>query len=91
MATPFKMKGHTLPGPKQKVSPMKEPFTLAAAGIIAAKAAIAAGVVTGISAIAKADAKKKAEKIEKESEAKVATKDVASSMEKDIGTKTKIV
>ena len=88
MATPFKMKGHTLPGPNQKVSPMKEPFSLTGALI---GAGISAAIGAGTSAISASAKKKAAKKKGKEDEARVATKEVASSMEQDMGTKTKII
>ena len=68
----FKMKGHTLPGPNQKASPLKD-FGISGtiAAIIAAakaKAAVTAGVVSAASGIASAASKtaqkRKAEKLE---------------------------
>ena len=73
MGTPFKMKGHTLPGPNQKKSPMKiEPIsgiaaiiggikaatTAAALAKAATTAVIATGVGKGASAIGKGKARK---------------------------------
>jgi len=60
MATPFKMKGHELPGPNQrKDSPVKELGTLATIGL----SALAGGIVSGgSSAIAAGSKKRKAKK-----------------------------
>jgi len=62
MATPFKLKGHALPGPKQR-SPMKEPISLTTALLISAGTGLATG---GVKAIAAANKKKRKTKAENE-------------------------
>jgi hypothetical protein len=79
MATPFKMKGHTLPGPNQKKSPMTEPVTLILAGVSAATAAAKT-----------AAARKAAEKKKIAGEKAEATASAQEGISKDIGSKTKI-
>ena len=85
MGSPFKMKGHTLPGPNQKVSPMKEPFTTALI-----TAGIGAALSGGSAALQGAAKKKAAKKKAKEDKSREATQEVAGSMEQDMGSKTKI-
>ena len=98
--SPYKMKGHSLPGPNQKKSPTKFVFTTAA--IIAAakaaaattlgKAAIGAGASAAIGAGAKAAAKpgqrRKAAKLEAQNKAKEAS--AKSTDMGELGTKSKI-
>jgi len=83
MGTPFKMKGHTLPGIKQRVSPLKEPITamLIGAGISAATA--------GAKGLAAKKAATKAEKAAAKSEARDKAQEGASASG-DIGSKTKL-
>ena len=68
MGTPFKMKGHTLPGPNQrKASPAKCPLV---AAIIPALASAAAGaVVSGVVGAGKKKDAKKRQLIAKQAEA----------------------
>jgi len=103
MATPFKMKGHTLPGIKQKESPTKFVFTTAA--IIAAakaaaattlgKAVVGAGASAVIGAGAKAAAKPGQKKRAKEEEARGKARDEQAKSTNansgEIGSKSKIV
>jgi len=93
MGTPYKMKGHTLPGIKQKESPAKFVFTAAALAALATKAAIAgtvsAGISKGVGAISKAKASKKADKLNAQNKAKEASVKSTEGMG-DIGTKTKL-
>jgi hypothetical protein len=95
MATPFKMKGHTLPGPNQKVSPTKDfgliSGPLIAAGIAkaAAAAAASAAVSKGVGAISKAKAKKAGKISEAQGKAKEASAKSTEGMG-DIGSKTKL-
>ena len=57
MGTPFKMKGHELPGPNQKAAPMTEPITAALIG------AAASGLISGTtSVISSAQKRKKAKR-----------------------------
>tara|TARA_R110000824_G_scaffold210583_1_gene396482 strand:- start:302 stop:586 length:285 start_codon:yes stop_codon:yes gene_type:complete len=94
MGAPFKMKGHTLPGPNQKKSPNKF-LGLTAAAIAGIKAAMAGAAVSsaigaGASAVSKSKANKRAEKKaasdrEQQSLAK------AGEMGGEIGSKTKLV
>ena len=89
MASPYKMKGHSLPGPNQKKSPMKEPISLTAA-ILASMAG--AAVSGGIGAASKAASNKKAEKAQKEQAAADARENaVASIGKKKIGSSTKLI
>jgi len=84
MGTPFKMKGHTLPGIKQDpASPLKEPITamLIGAGISAATA--------GAKGLAAKKAATKAEKAAAKSEARDRAQEGASASG-DIGSKTKL-
>ena len=93
MGTPYKMKGHSLPGPNQKKSPAKFVFTAAALAALAAKAAIggavSAGVSKGVGAISKAKATKKADKVGAQNKAKEASAKSIEGMG-DIGSKTKL-
>ena len=91
--TPYKMKGHSLPGPNQKKSPAKFVFTTAAI-IAAAKAAAISGAASavvgkGVSAISKAKASKKADKLDAQNKAKEASAKSTEGMG-DIGSKTKL-
>jgi hypothetical protein len=91
--TPYKMKGHSLPGPNQKKSPAKFVFTTAAI-IAAAKAAAISGAVSaavgkGVGAISKAKASKKADKLDAQNKAKEASAKSTEGMG-DIGSKTKL-
>ena len=92
MGTPYKMKGHSLPGPNQKKSPAKFVFTAAALAALG-KAAIGAGASAAIGAGAKAAAKpgqkKKAAKLEAQNKAKEASAKSTEGMG-DIGSKTKL-
>jgi hypothetical protein len=82
MASPYKMKGHTLPGIKQKkASPMKEPITIAA--LIGAGASLASAGAGQISASKKRKADKEAQAAEAAGGANVGTG--------KIGTSTKLV
>jgi hypothetical protein len=64
MGTPFKMKGHELPGPNQRsASPMKEPITAALIG--AAASGLIGGTTSAIGAGAKKRKAKKAAAQEK--------------------------
>ena len=93
MGTPYKMKGHSLPGPSQKKSPAKFVFTAAALAALAAKAAIGAGasaaIGAGVKAAAKPGQKKKAAKLEAQGKAKEASAKSTQGMG-DIGSKTKL-
>lgn len=93
MATPYKMKGHSLPGPNQKKSPMKEPisalFTAAALTKAAIAAAASAAIGKGVGAISKAKASKKADKLDAQNKAKEASDKSTEGMG-DIGSKTKL-
>ena len=101
MATPYKMKGHTLPGPNQKASPAKD-FGLISGPIIAAAltkaalakaaltAAVSTGIGKGIGAISKNQTTKKAEIKEKQTDAKIASRRGTEGITKDIGSKTKL-
>jgi len=96
MASPYKMKGHTLPGPNQKKSPMKlDPLTLTALAIAAAKgAAMAAGgtaITKGVGALSNKAKNKKEEKAADLEAKKQGLADQQSAMSGEIGTKTKIV
>ena len=85
MATPFKMKGHTLPGIKQKKSPMHiDPITLSA--LIGAGVSIASKGVKGIAA---KKAAKKAEEGAKKKEARDAATAGADAASVE-GSKTKL-
>jgi len=89
MATPYKMKGHTLPGIKQKKSPMKEPLSALAVGLITAGATSA--LSAGTSAIAAKRAKKKeAKALAKANEQDAKTTGIES-MGKKMGSSTKLV
>ena len=62
MASPFKMSGHTLPGPNQKESPAKCPLIALAIPALIKGAATAAGglaVSKGVGAITKGNKKRK--------------------------------
>jgi len=87
MATPFKMKGHTLPGPNQKKSPMHlDPITLSAliAGGVSAATA-------GVGGLAKSAAKEKAEKKGKKDAARDKAQEGAAALgETKMGGKTKL-
>ena len=95
MASPFKMSGHTLPGPNQKASPAKCPLIALAIPALVKGAAAAAGglaVSKGVGALTKG------KKNKKEADAKALAKNEegaassAASMSGDIGTKsTKLV
>ena len=95
MATPYKMKGHTLPGIKQKASPVKilgiATLTAAALAKAAAASAAAAAVTQGVGAISKKNASKKAEKLDLKNEAKKKTEESTQAISGDMGSKTKIV
>ena len=83
MASPYKMKGHTLPGIKQKkASPMKEPISLTAA-LIGAGASLASTAASQVSASKKRKADKEAQAAEAAGGANVGTG--------KIGSKTKLV
>ena len=87
MASPYKMKGHALPGPNQKKSPMKLPITTA---ILASMAG--AAVSGGIGALSKSASNKKAEKAQKEQAAREASENAAASIgKKKIGSSTKLI
>jgi len=85
MASPYKMKGHSLPGPNQKKSPMKEPITLALIGL--GTAALGAGT----SSIQGAKNRKTANKNQKEQEAADAKSNAIAGISKKIGSSTKII
>jgi len=93
--SPYKMKGHSLPGPNQKKSPARDfglisgPITAAAIAKAAAVAAASAAASKGIGAISKAKAKKKADKLSSQNEAKEASAKSTEGMG-DIGSKTKL-
>ena len=86
MATPFKMKGHTLPGPNQKKSPMKEPFSTT--GLIVS------GVLTAAAAAKQAaDAKRKkteAKKAKASAEGQAATESQQAGISGEMGGSSKI-
>jgi len=86
MGTPYKMKGHTLPGIKQKKSPVKD-FGLISGPLIAA--AVSAAIGAGAKAAAKPGQRKKAAKLEAQNKAKEASAKSTEGMG-DIGTKTKL-
>jgi hypothetical protein len=85
--SPYKMKGHSLPGPNQKKSPMKmEPVTLSmliGAGISAATAG-AKGLAT------KAAKKKAVEKTKRDEALELANSGIDALSDKDMGSKTKL-
>tara|TARA_R100001377_G_C3180189_1_gene106333 strand:+ start:246 stop:521 length:276 start_codon:yes stop_codon:yes gene_type:complete len=89
MGTPYKMKGHTLPGIKQKESPAKllgiAALTTAALVKAAIGGAVSAGIGKGVGAISKAKAKKEAAK-NKANEAAIRSTEGMGG----IGTKTKL-
>ena len=90
MASPYKMKGHALPGPNQKKSPMKEPLSALAIGLLSSAAG--AAVSGGIGAISKSASNKKAEKAQKEQAAADARENAAASIgKKKIGSSTKLI
>tara|TARA_R110002096_G_scaffold158180_1_gene323486 strand:+ start:222 stop:515 length:294 start_codon:yes stop_codon:yes gene_type:complete len=97
MGTPFKMKGHTLPGPNQKKSPARDfglisgPLTAMAIAKAAAVAAASAAASKGIGAISKAKADKKAEQAEAKGRRAQASNKTTAATSGDIGTKTKLV
>tara|TARA_R110002153_G_scaffold253679_1_gene411804 strand:+ start:626 stop:919 length:294 start_codon:yes stop_codon:yes gene_type:complete len=90
--SPYKMKGHSLPGPNQKKSPAKilgiAALTTAMLVKAAVGGAVSAGVSKGVGAISKAKAKKIAEKAGAQNKAKEASAKSADMGE--IGTKTNI-
>ena len=90
--SPYKMKGHSLPGPNQKKSPAKilGIAALTTAMLVKAAAGGAASAVVGksVGAISKAKAKKKATKADAENKAKEAS--AKSTDMGEIGTKTNI-
>jgi hypothetical protein len=90
--SPYKMKGHSLPGPNQKKSPAKllgiAALTTAALIKAAVGGAVSAGVGKGVGAISKAKAKKKATKADAQNKAKEAS--AKSTDMGEIGTKTNI-
>ena len=88
MGSPFKMGGHTLPGPNQKVSPMKAPLSALAVGLISA--GVTAAVGTGTAAISAAQKKKAAEKKEKKDKVVAANVEASESLDQDLGTETNI-
>ena len=86
MGTPFKMKGHTLPGIKQRVSPLRlEPVTIAA--IIGAGVSAATAGAKGIAAKNKA---KKDEKKASKDEAIAKSQSGADALASGEGSKTKL-
>ena len=90
MATPFKMKGHTLPGPNQKKSPANLiDFGLISGPLIAA--AVSSAVGAGTKAISAAGQRKAAKKKKEQDERRIAAEETAAAMEQDIETKTKLV
>jgi len=96
MASPYKMKGHTLPGPNQKKSPLKlDPLTLTALAIAAGKGAdMAAGgtaIAKGVGALSNKAKKKKEQKAKDQAATQQGLADQQSAMGGDIGSKTKIV
>ena len=64
---PFKLAGHTLPGPNQKASPMKEPITAAILGSLAAT--IGGKIIGGAMGAGKKKKDKEKEEIAKRAEA----------------------
>ena len=90
--SPYKMKGHSLPGPNQKKSPAKilgiAALTTAMLVKAAVGGAVSAGVGKGVGAISKAKAKKRATKAGAQNKAKEASAKSADMGE--IGTKTNI-
>jgi hypothetical protein len=90
--SPYKMKGHSLPGPNQKKSPTKILGIAALTAAMLAKAAVggavSAGIGKGVGAIAKGNAKKKATKADAQNKAKEAS--AKSTDMGEIGTKSKI-
>ena len=90
--SPYKMKGHSLPGPNQKKSPTKILGIAALTAAMLAKAAVggavSAGIGKGIGAISKAKAKKRATKADAQNKAKEAS--AKSTDMGEIGTKSKI-
>jgi hypothetical protein len=91
--SPYKMKGHSLPGPNQKESPAKILGIAALTTAMLVKAAIggavSAGVGKGIGAISKAKASKKADKLDAQNKAKEASDKSTEGMG-DVGSKTKL-
>tara|TARA_R110002167_G_scaffold270164_1_gene476650 strand:+ start:168 stop:461 length:294 start_codon:yes stop_codon:yes gene_type:complete len=91
--TPYKMKGHSLPGPNQKKSPAKilgiAALTTAMLVKAAVGGAVSAGVGKSISAVNKAKASKKADKLDAQNKAKEASAKSTEGMG-DIGSKTKL-
>lgn len=86
MGSPFKMGGHTLPGPNQKKSPMKI-LPLVAAALISAASTAASTAASQIAASKKRKADKKAQL---DADAKIASQEGTEGMAKEM-TSTKIV
>jgi hypothetical protein len=90
--SPYKMKGHSLPGPNQKKSPAKilgiAALTAAALAKAAVGGAVSAGIGKGIGAISKAKAKKRATKADAQNKAREAS--AKSTDMGELGTKSKI-
>ena len=86
MGSPFKMGGHTLPGPNQKVSPMKIPGMVTAAIIGGAVTA----ATTAANAKMAANRAKAARKAQLQKDAAEASKEGTEGMAKDM-TSTKII
>jgi hypothetical protein len=91
--TPYKMKGHSLPGPNQKKSPARilgiAALTTAMLVKAAVGGAVSAGVGKGIGAVSEAKASKKADKLNAQNKAKEAYAKSTEGMG-DIGSKTKL-
>tara|TARA_R100000935_G_C2795602_1_gene148009 strand:+ start:193 stop:477 length:285 start_codon:yes stop_codon:yes gene_type:complete len=94
MAKPFKMKGHSLPGPNQK-SPAKFLITGAMIAIAAAKAAAGTlaslAVNEGVKAAKKPGEKKKQKELESKEREALAKEKAANAMSGEIGSSSKIV
>mgnify|MGYP003655581526 CR=1 FL=1 len=84
MGSPFKMGGHTLPGPNQKKSPMKLAITTALIG------AGVAAATTAANAKMAADRQKAARKAQLQKDAAEASRAGTEGMAKDM-TSTKII